>query len=227
VSPRPRLSQDETEEHARRIVEATFRVIAAKGSADPPIRLILREAGLSRQAFYRCFGSKDDLMVAVRSEGRLILAHHLRVRMGHERGPAEKIRAWVRGVMQQAEAPYAVERTRPFVLSPGGQAIMNRAESAEKERLLCEPLEEAIVAFRAESGGDRGDPGTEALIIHDLVLGSLRRHLVIGVPPSAETVEALADFAIAGVSRGAEGSRHRRSTSRSGAGLQSVGGGSA
>ncbi len=79
---------------------------------------------------------------------------------------------------------------------------MNRAESAEKERLHCEPLEEAVVALKAERGGDGSGPSTEALIIHDLVLGSLRRHLLIGTPPAAETVDALADFAIAAVSRG-------------------------
>jgi hypothetical protein len=105
--------------------------------------------------------------------------------------------------MQQAEAPYAVERTRPFILTPGRQAVLDRVESAEKKRLLCEPLEEAIVALKMATGREHGDPGTE-------------------VAPDPETVETLADFAIAAISRGDGVSQTRGARSRSGAGLQSV-----
>jgi AcrR family transcriptional regulator len=199
MSPRPRLSEHETEEHRDRIIEATFRVIAASEDADPPIRPILRESGLSRQAFYRCFQSKDDLMAALRREGRRLLANHLRSRMGREQTPTEKVCAWVSGIMQQAEAPYAVERTRPFIISPGRQAALNQAEFAETERILCQPLEEALTALHSQCLGESGDAHREALIIHDLVLGSLRRHLLLGIAPATATVDALAEFALRGL----------------------------
>jgi hypothetical protein len=46
MSPRRRFTDDEVADHARRLVEATFRVAAATGNAAPPVRPILEEAGL-------------------------------------------------------------------------------------------------------------------------------------------------------------------------------------
>lgn len=52
-------------EDVERIIEATYRVVAESGTVDPGMREILREAGLSTQAFYRHFASKDELLLAM------------------------------------------------------------------------------------------------------------------------------------------------------------------
>ncbi|XVQ14549.1 TetR/AcrR family transcriptional regulator [Spirillospora sp. CA-255316] len=196
MSPRPRLREEEKEEYARRLVEAAFRVIAATSDTEPAVRSILREAGLSQQAFYRCFSSKDDLLDAVLAEGRRLLVEHLTRRMSREPTPEGKIRAWVAGVMQQAEAKYAADRTRPFVTGMGRRAAANPAEAAKTERQLGGLLEEVIAVGNADGSWDSADPAGDALIIHDFVLASLRRHLIGGVPPSRSTSRDLADFAL-------------------------------
>jgi AcrR family transcriptional regulator len=198
MSPRPRLSQEETEEHARQFVDAAFRVAAAAGDAEPPVRSILREAGLSRQAFYRCFESKDDLMAAVLAEGRRILADYLTGRMSVARTPEEKVRAWVTGVMRQAQAASAAERTRPFIVSPP-KAIHSTEDPMATERQLSHMLADAIAAGDDDGSWESSDPATDALIIHDFVFSSMRRHLSRDERPSRETTQRLADFALRGL----------------------------
>ncbi|MFC5749838.1 TetR/AcrR family transcriptional regulator [Actinomadura rugatobispora] len=196
MSPRPRLREDEKEEYARRLIEAAFRVIAATSDSEPAVRAILREAGLSQQAFYRCFSSKDDLLDAVLAEGRRLLVEHLTRRMSREPTPEGRIRAWVGGVMQQAEAKYAADRTRPFVAGTGRRGAADPTEATETERQLGGLLEEVIAAGNADGSWACADPAGAALIIHDFVLASLRRHLINGVAPSRSTSQDLADFAL-------------------------------
>jgi AraC-like DNA-binding protein len=53
-----------------RIIDATYRVFERTGTFDPRVREILSEAGLSTQAFYRHFASKDELLLVVLDDGR-------------------------------------------------------------------------------------------------------------------------------------------------------------
>jgi AcrR family transcriptional regulator len=197
MSPRPRLSDAQTAEHARRLVEAAFRVIAATGDAAPPVRAILREAGLSRQAFYRCFASKDELMATVLADGKRTLADYLAARVARARTPPEKVRAWVSGVMRQAQAPYAVERTRPFIVTSAGREPVD--ERDDTERALARTLEDAIAAGAADGSFLSADPVADALVIHDFVLASMRRHLERDERPSRDDVCLLCDFALRGL----------------------------
>ena len=196
---RPPLSPEETEEHSRRFIAATFRVIASTGEASPSIRPILTEAGLSRQALYRCFPSKDDLMAAVLAEGRRLLAEYLEGRIAREATPDAKVRAWVAGMMRQAEAPDAADRTRPFIASLGEGIVSSRVDMVESEQELARLLEDALVAGVADGLWGTADPAGDALRIHDFVLGSLRRHLLLRQTPTAGTTRALGDFALRGI----------------------------
>jgi AcrR family transcriptional regulator len=206
VSPRQRLTDEETSEHARRLIEAAFRVVAATGDTDPSVRPILREAGLSRPAFYRCYGSKDDLMKAVFAEGRKVLADYLASRMARVSTPEAKIRAWVAGMMRQAEVARAAERTRPFVVSLGLRSAPNAAEFPESERLLIAPLTDVIAAGTEEGVWQSPDPPRDARMIHDLVVVTLRRHLILEIPPTPRETQALSDFALRALSLAAPSS---------------------
>lgn len=195
MSPRPRLTERETEEHARELVEATFRVAADTGDAQPPVRAILREAGLSRQALYRCFGSKDELMAAVLVQGRRLLAGYLAARMARAATPEDKVRAWITGLMRQAQA--ATERTRPFIVTPPDPATDHQAAT---ERELSAILAGAIADGVAEGTFASPDPLATALLIHDFVFASMRRHLVRDESPTRDAIQQLCDFAARGLS---------------------------
>jgi AcrR family transcriptional regulator len=197
MSPRPRLTDSQTSEHSRRLVQAAFTVIAATGNADPPVRPILVEAGLSRQVLYRCFGSKEELMDAVHAEGRQILADYLSTRLARVATPEAQVRAWVTGVMRQAQVAGAAERTRPFVASLArrdrGEA---RAEDADIDRLLTNPLAKAIASGVKAGAWNTDDPVGDAGMIKDFVFASLTRHLLLGITPSRATTQALTGFAL-------------------------------
>ena len=48
----------------RRLLDAGFEVMRRTGNVNPRVSEIVRDAGLSNQAFYRHFASKDELLVA-------------------------------------------------------------------------------------------------------------------------------------------------------------------
>src|SRR5262249_59600076 len=63
---------------ARRLIDAAFVVMRREGTIDPGVRAVVQEAGLSNQAFYRHFASKDALLLAVLADGQRQLVEHLR-----------------------------------------------------------------------------------------------------------------------------------------------------
>ncbi len=202
MSPRPRLTEEETADHTHRLVEATFRVVAETGDASPPVRSILREADLGRQQFYRCFATKDDLMATVLAEGCRILASYLTSQMAKVDTPEEKVRAWVRGVLRQAQA--ATERTRPFIVGTPSPQTTGAARATEL--MLTAALAEVIADGVAAGVWTSSDPDADALVIYDFAFASMQRHLLRGVRPTRETVHRLGEFAVHGlVAAGARG----------------------
>lgn len=192
---RPRLSQQELEEHSRKLVEAAFSVAAATGRLDPPVREILREAGLSRQALYRCYDSKAALIAAALVEGTRTLAEYLAARVDRAGTPADRVQAWISGVMRQAEAPRAAARTRPFVLA--GMGWRDRGgDPLEVVQIMVQPLEASIIAGVSDGSLVSTDPAGDAVIIHDFVFASMRRFLVANERPPAALAQQLGDFAL-------------------------------
>jgi AcrR family transcriptional regulator len=197
VSRRP-LTPEQAAEQRGRIIEATFAVIAATENSSPAVDSILVEARLSRQSFYRFFESKDDLMESVRAEGRRLLVDYLAKRVARADTPEAKVRTWITGIMRQAEQPRAAERARPFVFSLGGGDV-REAEIADREHELCSLLEDALAEGAAAGVWDTADVTTDAFHVYDVVIGSLRRHLLARRRPSAATTNALTDFALRGI----------------------------
>jgi AcrR family transcriptional regulator len=188
----------EYEAEMRRIVDTTFSLIERSGSLDPSIREILAESGLSTQAFYRYFSSKDELMLALLDEGRRRLVDTLERRMARGASPTEQVRAWIEGVLAQAANSTAAARTRPWILSE--QRLAERfpqEQQASVERLvdlLRDPLTQTTEAGRRRPS----DVGSTAAMVYLLVFAVLRTHLVAGTKPAAREVDALVGFCLRG-----------------------------
>ena len=75
----------------RRLVAAALALIQRTGTVEPTVGDIVREAGLSNQAFYKHFRSKRQLLVAVLDEGIRILASYLRHRMQSASTPEARV----------------------------------------------------------------------------------------------------------------------------------------
>jgi AcrR family transcriptional regulator len=181
------------------LVEATYRVIERAGSVNPKIREILTEAGVSTQAFYRHFQSKDELMLVLLDDGRRRLATYLEHQMGKAADPLDQVRAWVVGTLAQVRDPKAAARTRPFARSLGHLQEQYPDEHRDSVEVLVAMLrraiEQAVEAGRATSSS----PGQDATLIYLMTHGLMDRHLRELTAPSKAEVDRAADFALRGI----------------------------
>jgi AcrR family transcriptional regulator len=191
--------QEAYADELQRIVEATYRVIERTGTVDPTLRDILRESGLSTQAFYRYFTSKDELLLVLLDDGARRLVGYLEHRMERvERGAGAEgqVRAWVAGVLAQAGDERAARRTRPFVANEARLAEQFPDEQRASVDLLVGLLVPPIVSL---TGGRRADARRDAEAVYHLAFGALRRHLTRGSVPARAEVEHLSRFALGGI----------------------------
>ena len=179
-------------DEVRRLVEAAYAVMRRTGSLEPRVNDIVREAGLSNQAFYRHFRSKDELLVAVLDDGQRQLVTYLEHRMAGATTAEARVRAWVRGVMEQARNAAAAENTRPFAINSARLADQFPDEVARSRELLVAPLRAAV----AEAGGD---PQRDADAVYHLVIGRMNDALVARRPPSRDDVDHLEQFVLGGL----------------------------
>jgi AcrR family transcriptional regulator len=203
-----RAVADRHSEYARemqRILDATYRVIERTGAVDPSLRDVLRETGLSTQAFYRYFQSKDELLLLLLDDGRRRLLGYLEHQMQKEATPEGAVAAWIRGVMAQAADPTAASRTRPFLANQDRLAEAFPEEQRASVDLLMGQL---YGALEAVSKADRGRRlrrveirrDTEA--VYCMVFGILHRHLVEGSTPTTAEVDHVVNFVLRAVDHG-------------------------
>ena len=184
-------------EEMQRIVEATYSLIERTGSLDPSLRDILKETGLSTQAFYRYFQSKDELMLLLLDDGRRQLLSYLEHRMERVATAQEKVRAWIEGVLTQASQARAAGRTRPFVVNEARLAEAFPEEHGISIDLLIDQLAAAL-AGGTRSAKVRRERRRDAEAIYHLTFATLHQHLIAGTRPTAAEVDHLVRFALQG-----------------------------
>lgn len=172
----------------QRLLDATLVVIRRTGVEAPPkVADIVAEAGLSNQAFYRHFASRDDLLAAVAEAGARRLVTYLEHQMSKVTDPAGQVDVWIRGVLAQAAKPSVARDTRA-VVSSARRSRRPIAVSPATAALLVEPLRQLGTA----------DPERDADVIAAAVLGRLEFHLWVR-PPTDEDTEHLVGFCLAAV----------------------------
>jgi AcrR family transcriptional regulator len=176
---------------ARRLIDAAFVVMRREGTIDPGVRAVVQEAGLSNQAFYRHFASKDALLVAVLADGQRQLVEHLAARVASTTDPREQVARWITGVMAQARDHDAAEATRPFACNGGRLADLFPADLAASRAELLASLAPAVEAL--------GGHDSDAELIRDLALARMNDAIALRrVPPRAE-IQHLVDFCLSGI----------------------------
>jgi AcrR family transcriptional regulator len=182
--------RDRYADEVRRLVDAAYEVMRAAGDLDPRVADVVRTAGLSNQAFYRHFASKDALLLAVLTDGQERLLATLTTRMERVGPGAPAVAAWIEGVMAQARNREAAENTRPFAVH--GRRLADRFpdEWARSRAALVAPLRAAL----AEAGAD---PDRAPDISH-LAMGHMEDALTLRHRPTATEVDAIVDFAMKG-----------------------------
>jgi len=175
-------------EEVRRLLDAALSVMRA-GGPDGRARVadIVAEAGLSNDAFYRHFPSKDALVAAVIDDGSTRLHSYLTHQMAKETTPEGRIRRWVEAVMSQARGDVAATTLAVMVNAGGGSTgRMRQYPSADVlATLLVAPLTELGSAA----------PELDAAFIANGVIGRLNQLLWQRTAPTRAEVTHTVDLA--------------------------------
>jgi AcrR family transcriptional regulator len=174
----------------RRLLDAALAVIGERGTTSAArVADIVAEAGLSNEAFYRHFPSKDALVAALLEDGTLRLASYVAHQMDKESAPDRKVRRWVEGVLSQTdERVAAVSVAVLWNGSSVGTGLNAGRHNAgvPLATLLHEP-------FRALGSPT---PDLHASLVAHATLGKLSDYLWAGERPTRDEIDQITDFCV-------------------------------
>jgi AcrR family transcriptional regulator len=176
------------------LIEAVYDIAADDDDLNPTVARIVEQSGLSNQAFYSHFTSKDELLLAVLEDGRHRLVEYLDRRMGTAASEVDAVEEWIRGVMAQAADDRSARRSRPFALQADRLAADHSAENRRSVELLKDQF--SSTAHRATSS-----PITDATVDFEFwsCLAEMQRLLRGGVTPTADEIDSIVGFVIRGL----------------------------
>lgn len=199
--PKPRR-QASYDDEVRLLIRATQTVMLRKGCTEPPkLAEIIGEAGMSNQAFYRHFRSRDDVIVASYEQGLLNIHDYLEHRVFKQTGLEARLGAWIDGNLAQIQDQELSELSQAVIWNVGQIA---RTKSDIKP-VGHERIRGLLGTVLAEGGV--ADPGRTALFIHTLVTGLMTTLLESGEQPTAQVRDHLLRFCLGGVTAPAKNPR--------------------
>nr|WP_221333446.1 TetR/AcrR family transcriptional regulator [Nocardia transvalensis] len=184
----------------RRLLDAALELMRAAGTASAPrVADIVAAAGLSNDAFYRHFRSKDALVAALLEDGTERLYGYVAHRMGKASTPADRVRAWVTAILLQAGTEIAATTRAVLWNSSGsGQGVVSGAGTAGAR--LAELLHEPF----AELGS--ATPEFDASLAGHAMVGKLAEFLWRRIEPAPSDVDRITAFCLRAVrATGADG----------------------
>jgi AcrR family transcriptional regulator len=174
----------------QRLLDAGLALMS-EGERSPRVADIVKRAGLSNQAYYRHFESKDELVAAVFDAGSYRLDSYLRHQVEKAGSPAAQLRAWIRGVLSQA---------RPAVAAPTRAALAAlRLLPADSQLRQKPPVGIGVLTEVLTRLGSL-DPDRDANAIGLLAFGRLDQLLWSGSVTKADE-EHIVEFCAAGLRR--------------------------
>ncbi len=175
------------------LLQAALALMCDHPERSPRVSDIVASAGLSNNAFYRHFRSKDDLVLAILDDGRRTMLGYLEHVMAAEPTGVGKVRSWIEGMMAQAVDPGAAAATRAVHLNAarvdGGIGAKGRRAEADLRALLEGALRDTA----------SDDPPRDAYVIFHAVVACMTDFLGRRVVPSSDDVAHLAAFCVAGL----------------------------
>jgi AcrR family transcriptional regulator len=195
LAPRYSTYADEV----RRLIDAGVAVMRRGQSTNPRVSEIVAEAGLSNQAFYRHFRSKDELLLAILDDGLRQLVGYLEHQMAKETSGLGQVRRWVEGILAQAANPRAAEATRAVVINTTRLGQLFPEESRQTQDLIKAPVRAAIETAVELGELAAADPERDAEAAYRLAMGTMQSWLSNGQRPSKADIGHLVGFVVAGL----------------------------
>lgn len=186
---------------AERLVETARALMWDAGGPTFTVNQVVTTAGSSLKSFYRCFASKDELLVALFADDARRGAEALAA-MVDRRPPADRLRTAVVGLFgfltRDGQLPYAAalvgERLRLAQARP--------AELRAVHRPYIELFARELTAAAARGETRPGDPGRDARTLFHLVSSHLHALICHEIDdPPARVAEDLWGFCAAALRR--------------------------
>ncbi len=171
------------EEEVRRLLDAARRVINRAGSSSRArVADIVAEAGLSNDAFYRYFPSKDDLVAALVEDGAHRVATSIARHMATEQRPEDKLRRWVDGLLESGRAAHGASTVAVLSQNENFNATLPTGKGTANAWLAA-ILHETLAEL------DSRDPQLDAQLLTSAITGRVGSHLYRGTQPDADEAE--------------------------------------
>jgi AcrR family transcriptional regulator len=178
----------------RRLLDAALEVMRRNGTTSRArVADIVATAGLSNDAFYRHFKSKDELVAALLEDGAERLARYVEHQMAKEARPGDKVRRWVEGVLSQTREEIA-ETTLAVLWNGGGVG-----ERVGKRHSATVSLGALLHAPFQELGSK--DPAMDASLAAHAVVGKMSDYLWQRAAPTSAEVDRITEFCLNAVTK--------------------------
>lgn len=170
-------------------VEAALALMAQTGTVEVQVAQVVRQAGRHNTAFYRVFGSKEGLQLAVVETvvQRTLVA--LERRMATAKTPRDAVRAWARLLLGLAAADPAAG---VHAIALDRYRLMRRFPDAEST--IADPLRSPLRAVLEQAGLGRPDLLAEAAF--ELVLSRQASWIALGQPPGDREIRSYVDLTV-------------------------------
>jgi AcrR family transcriptional regulator len=179
----------------RRLLDAALQVMAEQGTTAPArVVDIVAAAGLSNDAFYRHFPSKDALVAALLEDGTARLVQYVGHQMDKETTPEGQVRRWVAGVLSQTEEQTAAT-TRAVLWN--GSSVGARVDTRPHDPV---PQLAALIQEPFAAMGSRTVALDTALVARALV-GTVSHHLWAGTRPTKAEIDQITAFCLGAARR--------------------------
>jgi AcrR family transcriptional regulator len=190
ASPLHYLDDPETMARERRaFLDAALDLIAQSGTVDLQVAQVVRHAGRHNAAFYRIFGAKEGLVLAVVEEAvrRTVVA--LERRMQAAQTPPDAVRAWARVLLGLAASGTAAGV--PAIALDRYRLLRRFPDS---EETIADPLRRPLRVVLQQAGSSQ--PALLAEAAFELVLSRQASWIALGQRPSERQIRAYADLTV-------------------------------
>ncbi|OCB08054.1 TetR/AcrR family transcriptional regulator [Mycobacterium intracellulare] len=164
----------------RQILAAATTTVREHGVDGLSVAAVLQRAGLSTRAFYRHFGSKDELVAAVFLEGARAEKRRLKRRMGSAATEIEAVAAWIDARLDLAFDERLANDLRRLSLEAQSQILASPGLVQPAYAEMLTPLSEAIRRGLHDGVFHGVDPVADAEFIHGVVWAGIDQHWAKG-----------------------------------------------
>lgn len=178
------------------IIDAAYSCLAEQHSGPVPVAAILARAGVSSRTFYRHFGSKDELFLAMLRRQTDSLARRLdRIADEAAGTPADQLAAWLTEMFALVHDPRLRSNMKVIESAEVIAARGYRQARAESDTARERSLVVILRRGRADGTFPLAEPESDAVAISAAINGQI----ATAAPDDGECAQALAralDFAL-------------------------------